>query len=56
MRQERCDWRARIGVLSPICNPNLTSEWTGLLPKGVTFHEALMGLSEATPDEQRQLR
>lgn len=48
MREQASDWRARIGVMHPSPNPNLTCEWAGLLPDGVTYHEALMGLAEVT--------
>lgn len=56
MGQERCDWRARIGVLAPACTPNQTCEWNGLLPEGVTFHGAIMGLTEATPEGLLELK
>lgn len=50
MREEICDWRARIGVLSPNPNVNLSCEWNSVLPEGVTFHEAIMGLPAVTPE------
>lgn len=56
MIQERCDWRARIGVLSAACCPNQTCEWAGLLPDGVTFHEAIMGLVENNPEQLLELK
>lgn len=56
MRQEISNWRARIGVLSPNPNINLTCEWTGLLPEGVTFHEAVMGLTDVTPEKLLDMR
>jgi maleate isomerase len=49
MEDKPCDWRARIGVLSPACCPNQVCEWKGNLPDGVTFHEAIMGMVENNP-------
>jgi len=56
MEQEKCDWRAKIGVLTPACNPNQVCEWNGVLPDGVTFHEAIMGLVENTPEKLLELK
>jgi len=51
------DWRARIGVLVPACVPNLRCEWgEGLLPEGVIFNEAIMGMVENTPEQLLQLK
>lgn len=54
--EERSDWRARIGVLSPITNFITISEWNSVLPDGVTVHEALMGLTETTPESLVEMR
>lgn len=56
MREEVCSWRAKIGVLTPNPNVNLTCEWSGVLPEGVTFHEAIMGLTEVTPEKLLEMR
>jgi maleate isomerase len=56
MREGVSCWRAKIGVLSPNPLINLTCEWTGFLPEGVTFHEAVMSLSAVTPDGLKQMR
>jgi len=50
MEEKPCDWRARIGILSPACCPNQVCEWKGNLPDGVTFHEAIMGMIENNPE------
>jgi len=50
------DWRARIGVLNPNPNVNLTCEWTRLLPDGVIYNEAVMGLAAVTPDSLLEMR
>jgi maleate isomerase len=50
MEEKTCDWRARIGILSPACCPNQVCEWKGNLPDGVTFHEAIMGMVENNPE------
>ena len=52
----RSDWRARIGILNPNPNINLTCEWTNLLPDGVTHNEAVMGLSAVTSDMLVEMR
>ena len=56
MRKETSDWRARIGVLTPNPNTNLTCEWWSLLPEGVIFHEAVMGLTKVTPENLLDMR
>lgn len=56
MSQDRLDWRARIGLLTPACTPNLVCEWSGLLPPGVITLEAIMGMVENTPDQLLQLK
>ncbi len=56
MKEGVFDWRAKIGVLSPNANINLTCEWTGFLPDGVTFHEAVMGLTEGTAEKLLDMR
>lgn len=56
MSQDRLDWRARIGVLTPACTPNMVCEWSGLLPPGVTTHEAIMGMVENNPEQLLQLK
>jgi maleate isomerase len=50
MEEKTCDWRARIGILTPACCPNQVCEWKGNLPDGVTFHEAIMGMVENNPE------
>lgn len=54
--QEISDWRARIGVLSPITNFITFSEWYQVLPEGITVWEALMGLTETTPESLVEMR
>lgn len=54
--EERYDWRARIGVLSPITNFLMISEWNSVLPEGVTVWETLMGLTETTPEALVEMR
>lgn len=54
--RETSDWRARIGVLSPITNFLMASEWNSVLPEGVTVWEALMGLTETTPGALVEMR
>lgn len=54
--EEKSDWRARIGILSPITNFITISEWNSVLPDGVTVHEALMGLTETTPETLVEMR
>lgn len=50
MEEKNCDWRARIGIMTPACCPNQVCEWWGNLPEGVTFHEAIMGMVENNPE------
>lgn len=54
--EERHEWRARIGVLSPVSNFIIMSEWNSVLPDGVAVHEALMGLTETTPESLIEMR
>ena len=56
MRAERYGWRAKIGVLSPASNATIMREWNSALPEGVTCHEALMGLTEPTPEKLLEMR
>ncbi len=56
MRREVSDWRARIGLLNPNPNVNLTCEWSSILPDGVTFNEAIMGLTVVTPETLLDMR
>lgn len=56
MRKERYGWRAAIGLLSPGPSPSLVREWNSVLPEGVTFYHALMGLTEGTPEGMLELR
>lgn len=53
---EKNDWRARIGILSPITNFITISEWYSVLPEGITVWEALMGLTETTPASLVEMR
>ncbi len=50
------EWRARIGVLSPISNFITVTEWNAVLPEGVSVWEALMGLTETTPESLVEMR
>lgn len=56
MVPDRLDWRARIGLLNPACTPNIACEWGGMLPEGVTTHEAIMGMVENNPKQLLQLK
>jgi len=56
MPEQRYDWRARIGVLSPISNFTLMTEWNSVLPDGVKAYEALMGLTETTPESLVEMK
>ena len=56
MDEKTCDWRARIGIMTPACCPNQVCEWWGNLPDGVTFHEAIMGMVENNPEGLLALR
>jgi len=56
MTEQTSDWRARIGLLHPSPNANLTCEWAGLLPEGVTYHEALMGLATVTRESLLEMK
>ena len=54
--KEEYGWRAKIGMLSPMSNFITFTEWNSVLPDGVTLHEALMGLTEATPEHLKAMR
>lgn len=56
MREERYGWRAQIGLLSPGPTPALVREWNCVLPEGVIFYHALMGLLEGTAEGMMELR
>lgn len=59
------DWRARIGVLSPSSDRTpwteewggpLRTEWNSVLPDGVKIYQALMELTETTPESLVEMR
>ena len=54
--REEYGWRAKIGMLSPMSNFITFTEWSRVLPDGVTLHEARMGLTEATPEHLKNMR
>ncbi len=56
MRPERYGWRARIGLLVPNSGSTVMREWNSVLPEGISCHQAIMGLGEATPDRLLELR
>ena len=56
MSREVSDWRGRIGVLSPNPNITLSHEWNAVLPEGISFHEAVMGLTAITPEKLLEMR
>jgi maleate cis-trans isomerase len=56
MKTERYGWRSRIGLLSPAPGITIMREWEAVLPEGVTCHQTLMEIKEATPEGLIELR